>query len=264
MIQFDGHIFQMGWFNHQRDMVSMNRWIIRFLSFCWILLHVVGFQRSYRRFFPQVVGARWRPAAVLDDSARMGRETDIRHIITQLAIYKWSILPIGGLYGNPGLSGHYWYGNQKQLLMIPSRSSTASLPLFKVHRNPIRTPDRLPTITLPETDGSHLKIGLPKRKLILQPSIFRCYVFFKEGIFRGLSLLNFGGGTLDRPPTLNTRWEIEPSGWHGVWKSAWTGVMSDLKSSLWSHIVGFSLARKKRHPWLFYTDLYYPILGGFE
>ena len=36
-------------------------------------------------------------------------------------------------------------------------------------------------ITLPETNSSHLKIGHPKRKLVFQPSIFRCYVSFREG-----------------------------------------------------------------------------------
>ena len=35
--------------------------------------------------------------------------------------------------------------------------------------------------TLPETNGSPLKIGFPKRKVVFQPSIFRCYVSFREG-----------------------------------------------------------------------------------
>ena len=35
-------------------------------------------------------------------------------------------------------------------------------------------------VTLPETNIT-LKIGLPKRKLVLQPSIFRGYVSFREG-----------------------------------------------------------------------------------
>ena len=35
--------------------------------------------------------------------------------------------------------------------------------------------------TLPETKSSHLKIGHPKRKLIFQASIFRCYISFREG-----------------------------------------------------------------------------------
>ena len=36
--------------------------------------------------------------------------------------------------------------------------------------------------TLPKTDSLHLKIGHPKRTLVFQPSIFRCYVSFREGI----------------------------------------------------------------------------------
>ena len=36
-------------------------------------------------------------------------------------------------------------------------------------------------LTLPETNSSLLKIGHPKRKLAFQPSIFRCYVSFREG-----------------------------------------------------------------------------------
>ena len=35
--------------------------------------------------------------------------------------------------------------------------------------------------TLPETNNSHLPRIHPKRKLVFQPSIFRCYVNFKEG-----------------------------------------------------------------------------------
>ena len=37
-------------------------------------------------------------------------------------------------------------------------------------------------IALPETNSSPLKIGHPKMKLVFQPSIFRCYVSFREGI----------------------------------------------------------------------------------
>ncbi len=36
--------------------------------------------------------------------------------------------------------------------------------------------------TLPETNSLPIKMGLPKRKLVFQPSIFRCYVSFREGI----------------------------------------------------------------------------------
>ena len=34
--------------------------------------------------------------------------------------------------------------------------------------------------TLPETNTSPLKIGLPKEKVVFQPSIFRRYVSFSE------------------------------------------------------------------------------------
>ena len=37
-------------------------------------------------------------------------------------------------------------------------------------------------ITLPKTNSLPLKMGLPKRKLVFQPSIFRGYVSFREGI----------------------------------------------------------------------------------
>ena len=36
---------------------------------------------------------------------------------------------------------------------------------------------------LPKTNSSPLKIGRPKRKLVSQPSIFKCYVSFREGAF---------------------------------------------------------------------------------
>ena len=39
----------------------------------------------------------------------------------------------------------------------------------------------IPKPTLPETNGLPLKIGHPKRKLVFQSSIFRCYVSFREG-----------------------------------------------------------------------------------
>ena len=38
--------------------------------------------------------------------------------------------------------------------------------------------------TLPETNSSHLKTGLPKRKLVFKPSIFRCFVSFREGTIK--------------------------------------------------------------------------------
>ena len=40
---------------------------------------------------------------------------------------------------------------------------------------------RILSTTLPETNGSPLKIGLPNRKVVFQPSIFRGYVSFREG-----------------------------------------------------------------------------------
>ena len=47
-------------------------------------------------------------------------------------------------------------------------------------KNYLEEPERAQT-TLPETNSSSLKIGLPKWKVIFQPSIFRCYVSFREG-----------------------------------------------------------------------------------
>jgi len=40
---------------------------------------------------------------------------------------------------------------------------------------------RFPNLTLPETYSLPLKIGLPNRKVVFQPSIFRCYVSFWDG-----------------------------------------------------------------------------------
>ena len=58
-------------------------------------------------------------------------------------------------------------------------------------------------ITLPKTN----KIGHPKRKLVFQPSIFRCCVRFREGIFKvlitfsgGLNLLKLLATTFDNIP----------------------------------------------------------------
>ena len=39
----------------------------------------------------------------------------------------------------------------------------------------------LQLVTLPETNSSPPKIGLPKRKIVFQPSILRSYVSFREG-----------------------------------------------------------------------------------
>ena len=38
-------------------------------------------------------------------------------------------------------------------------------------------------VTLPETNSWPLKIGLPNKKVVFQPSIFRGYVSFREGRF---------------------------------------------------------------------------------
>ena len=35
--------------------------------------------------------------------------------------------------------------------------------------------------TIPKTNSSPLKMSHPKRKLVFQPSIFSCYVSFREG-----------------------------------------------------------------------------------
>ena len=53
---------------------------------------------------------------------------------------------------------------------------TQELPvLFDNYSTPKQT--KLPSLKLTE----HMKIGFPKRKVNLQPSIFRCYVSFREG-----------------------------------------------------------------------------------
>ena len=51
-------------------------------------------------------------------------------------------------------------------------------------------------VTLPETNSSPLKIGLPNRKAVFQPSIFRGYVSFREcSGFAGDEILpSFTGG----------------------------------------------------------------------
>ena len=42
--------------------------------------------------------------------------------------------------------------------------------------------------TLHETNSSHLEIGHAKRKLVFQPSIFKCYVSFRDGNIEQFSL----------------------------------------------------------------------------
>ena len=46
----------------------------------------------------------------------------------------------------------------------------------------------MPMSTLHETNSSHLEIGHAKRKLVFQPSIFKCYVSFREGNIEQFSL----------------------------------------------------------------------------
>ena len=42
-----------------------------------------------------------------------------------------------------------------------------------------------------ETNSSPLKIGVPKRKRIFQPSIFRCYLSFSKNMYIHLFVLGF-------------------------------------------------------------------------
>ncbi len=65
---------------------------------------------------------------------------------------------------------------------------------------------RLPSLKLTYP----LKIGLPKRKLVFQPSIFRCYVSFREGI--ACKLKNFTQTSLLEAKSRHgtgTPWTIE-------------------------------------------------------
>ena len=59
--------------------------------------------------------------------------------------------------------------------------------------------------TLPETNSSHLKMGLPKRKLVFQSSIFRGYVSFRGGRKEKLQ-----GKSVNRSCFL-IRWSFSPS-----------------------------------------------------
>ena len=55
--------------------------------------------------------------------------------------------------------------------------------------NGICTPKRLEKkrYTLPETNSSPLEMGLLKRKVVFQPSVFRFHVSFREGISKSFS-----------------------------------------------------------------------------
>ena len=70
--------------------------------------------------------------------------------------------------------------------------------------------------TLPETNSSSLKIGLPKRKVIFQPTIFRGYVSFG----RVIVLVVTGMG--DRSNVYcGNKWKVnnivEPIKYHNIW-----------------------------------------------
>ncbi len=52
---------------------------------------------------------------------------------------------------------------------------------YQAGRLQLSTSTTLIKHTLPETNSSPLKIGLPNRKVVFQPSIFRGYVSFREG-----------------------------------------------------------------------------------
>ena len=85
--------------------------------------------------------------------------------------------------------------------------------------------------TLPETNSSPLKIGHPNRKVVLQPSIFRSYVSFREGIIyytswvdnlgiKCLKIFSFGGRWLGRPtfPDSASARRLELGGWDPFWQ----------------------------------------------
>ena len=61
---------------------------------------------------------------------------------------------------------------------------------FAIIEDPIIELNRcIDSLKHPETNSLHLKIGHPKRKLVFQPSIFGCYVSFREGIDRLKSMM---------------------------------------------------------------------------
>ena len=70
----------------------------------------------------------------------------------------------------------------KSLVFVPPVRGTAPRALKKMDPNGSFHPTPSPPKknTLPETNSLPLKIGLPNRKLVFQPSIFRCYVSFRE------------------------------------------------------------------------------------
>ena len=55
--------------------------------------------------------------------------------------------------------------------------------------------------TLPETNSSPLKVGLPQRKLVFQPSIFRYHVSFREATPESGGTIEFSSWTLLKYPS---------------------------------------------------------------
>ena len=84
------------------------------------------------------------------------------------------------------------------------------LPLFWFPESPIQ--DRF---TLPETNSSPLKIGHRKRKGVFQPSIFRCYVSFRES--RSKDSLTLGWFRESHPQKKGISCQTSPmnGGWYG-------------------------------------------------
>ena len=94
--------------------------------------------------------------------------------------------------------------------------------------------------TLPETNSSHLKIGLPNRKVVFQPSIFRGEnVSFRECVF---------DKSLTSPPTR----------WFNHWRLSCdpeTGLVN--VTSIWATKKTFLLSIES---WLFNRDPYNSLL----
>ena len=78
-------------------------------------------------------------------------------------------------------SGNHWITKPAECFMIPKSIHQTYLEI--TFWNNIFGQQKAP-LTLPETNSSPLKIGLPNRKVVFQPSIFRCYVSFSQGIVR--------------------------------------------------------------------------------
>ncbi len=100
-------------------------------------------------------------------------------------------------WGLPALGGSPWSlgGSPRSLGKSLVFNNERSVYTKKTTKTPLKTNISYPTYplkkptkvgrwhyTLPETSSSPLKIGLPNRKVVFQPSIFRSYVSFREGI----------------------------------------------------------------------------------